>query len=78
MKPASDTEVMFSLTQTGGRLPVDGQYFTYPFKETLQNACVAVFEISEGEDHLSAFNKDTLTFMTNIKREKENSGRVKL
>jgi hypothetical protein len=24
MKPAADTQVMFSLTQTGGRLPIDG------------------------------------------------------
>lgn len=69
---------MFSLTQTGGRLPIDGQYFTYPFKETLQNACCAIFEVPEGENYLSAFNKDTLVFMTPIKREKENSGRVNL
>lgn len=41
--PAYDTEVMFSLTQTGGRLPVEGQYFTYPFAETLRNACCGVF-----------------------------------
>ena len=69
---------MFSLTQTGGRLPIDGQYFTYPFKETLQNACCSIFEVPEGENYLSAFNKDTLIFMTPIKREKENSGRVNL
>lgn len=43
IKPAYDTELMLSLTQTGGRLPIDGQYFTYPFKETLRNTCAAVF-----------------------------------
>ena len=43
LKPAYDTELMFSLTQTGGRLPIDGQYFTYPFKETLRNTVAAVF-----------------------------------
>jgi len=78
VKPAADTEVMFSLTQTGGRLPVDGHYFTYPFKETLQNACCSVFELQEGEEQLQAFDKDALLFMTPIKREKENSGRCNL
>jgi len=78
VRPAADTELMFSLTQTGGRLPVDGQYFTYPFKETLQNACCAVFELPEGQEVLQAFDKDALLFMTPIKREKENSGRCNL
>lgn len=69
---------MFSLTQTGGRLPVDNQYFTYPFKETLQNVCCAVFELPEGQDYLQSFDKDQLRFLTPIKREKENSGRIHL
>ena len=30
MQPANDTEVVLSLGQTGGRLPVDGKYFNYP------------------------------------------------
>jgi hypothetical protein len=61
LKPAYDTELMFSLTQTGGRLPVDGHYFTYPFKETLRNACVALWELPEGsteDSYLQTFNKD--------------------
>jgi hypothetical protein len=33
IKPAQDTEVMISLTQTGGRLPIDGNYSVYPFSE---------------------------------------------
>lgn len=69
---------MFSLTQTGGRLPVEGHYFTYPFKETLQNACCSVFELPEGFEYLESFDKEQLRFLTPIKREKENSGRVNL
>lgn len=41
--PAVDCEVMCSLTQVGGRLPHEGQYFTYPFPETLNYAAVGVF-----------------------------------
>ena len=81
IKPAYDSEVMFSLTQTGGRLPVDGQYFTYPFKETLRNACCSVWELPEGsteESYLESFNKDQLRLITPIKLEKENSGRLNI
>jgi len=78
VRPAYDTEFMFSLTQTGGRLPVEGHYFTYPFKETLQNACCSVFELPEGFEYLESFDKEQLRFLTPIKREKENSGRVNL
>ncbi len=81
LKPAYDTELMFSLTQTGGRLPIDGQYFEYPFKETLRNTCCAVFELPEGsteESYLEAFDKDKLKLLTPIKLEKENSGRCNL
>lgn len=44
-----DTEVVFSLTQTGGRLPKGGKYLNYPFSETLQYANVSVFEIQQGQ-----------------------------
>ena len=30
-----DCQIVFSMTQTGGRLPVGGKYFDYPFIETL-------------------------------------------
>jgi hypothetical protein len=35
IKPFEDMEMMFSMSQMGGRLPVNGQYFKYPFSETL-------------------------------------------
>jgi len=49
IKPFEDAELMFSMTQMGGRLPVDGKYYTYPFSETLQYGAVAVFKLDDGE-----------------------------
>jgi hypothetical protein len=46
VRPAYDTEVMFSMTQTGGRLPVNGQYLEYPFCETLNYAAVGIFKLN--------------------------------
>jgi len=69
---------MFSLTQTGGRLPVDGNYFSYPFKETLRNGHVAVFKLDPGKTTLDAFDKDKIVYNSAIKIEKENSGRIML
>ena len=60
---------------------MDGQYFEYPFKETLRNTCAAVFELPEGsteESYLESFDKDKLKLLTPIKLEKENSGRTNL
>ena len=48
IKPAYDTEVMLSLTQLGGRLPVGGKYSVYPFSEQLHYAAVAIFEVNQG------------------------------
>ena len=78
IKPAYDTEVMLSLTQLGGRLPKDGKYSVYPFSEQLHYAAVAIFEVKPGDQHLSAFDKDALRFMSPVKRERENSGRCVL
>jgi hypothetical protein len=70
---------MFSMTQTGGRLPIEpGVYFKYPFAETLQYACVAVFAIPLGDRYLKAFDKHSITYLSPIKRERENSGRCDL
>jgi len=69
---------MFSLAQLGGRLPVKGRYFKYPFSETLNYANVAVFEIPDGTRHLEAFDKNAITYLSPIKRERENSGRCEL
>jgi hypothetical protein len=62
----------------GGRLPVNGQYFQYPFAETLSYGAVGIFKLDEGKDKLMAFDKDKLVYMTPVKGEKENSGRIKL
>jgi len=78
IRPAANAELMFSVTQAGGRLPQDGQYYTYPFPETLHYAAVGVFKLAPGETHLSCFDKDRLVYMSPIKREKEISGRCKL
>jgi hypothetical protein len=76
--PVEDVNVMFSLSQTGGRLPVNGKYSNYPFAETLNYACMGVFKVPYGEKYLKAFDKNQLAFLSPIKRERENSGRVKL
>jgi len=66
------------MTQTGGRLPVDGKYFDYPFIETLQYANVAIFKLDNNEKYLKLFDKDKIVSMSPIKRERENSGRAQL
>jgi hypothetical protein len=78
VKPYEDTEMMFSMTQMGGRLPINGQYFTYPFSETLNYGAVSIFKVDEGKTNILNFDKDKLVYMTPVKGEKENSGRVKL
>ena len=66
------------MAQLGGRLPVKGRYFKYPFIETLNYGNVAVFEIPDGTRHLEAFDKNQITYLSPIKRERENSGRCEL
>jgi len=67
---------MFSLSQTGGRLPPNkGEYYEYPFAETLSYANVTVFKLDNNESYLNAFNKDKIVYSSPIKRERENSGR---
>jgi hypothetical protein len=45
VSPSYDTELMFSMTQVGGRLPVGGKYSEYPFADQLKYAAVACFEL---------------------------------
>ena len=78
LKCINDTELMFSVSQTGGRLPVEGRYHDYPFKETLHYVNAAVFELPPYQDYLKAFDKDQLVLMTPIKSDRENSGRCQL
>jgi len=59
-------------------LPKDGQYLEYPFAETLHYAAVGVFKLNQGQEYLESFDARALQFMSPIKRERENSGRVSL
>lgn len=81
--PKNNTEMMMSMSQTGGRLPVkkgDGsiKYYDYPFKETLRYACLAVFKVQPGEWYLKKFDLKNLVYLSPVKREKDNSGRIYL
>jgi hypothetical protein len=78
IKPVEDTEIMFSLTQVGGRLPINGKYFNYPFSETLRYNNVSVWKLNEGETHLKSFDKDRIVFISPIRSEEENCGRLVL
>lgn len=46
--------------------------------ETLNYTCLALFELKEGEKHLSAFDKEKLCVITPIQAENENTLRYKL
>mmetsp|Transcript_6750 Transcript_6750/g.10855 ORF Transcript_6750/g.10855 Transcript_6750/m.10855 type:complete len:163 (-) Transcript_6750:375-863(-) len=69
---------MVSLCQPDGRLPRDGQYHAYPFTKIMNNTCASVFELKKGEEYLEYFDKESLVYLTPIKRERENQGRFKL
>ena len=51
VKPVNDCEMMFAMSQTGGRLPQGDHfkysYLKYPFKEALNFANIAVFKLAE-------------------------------
>lgn len=78
------------MTQLGGRLPIVNdqhayQYSTYPFSEQLKYGNVSVFKLDNknaGQNgdtvYLKHFDKDNLMVCSPIKRERENTGRVKL
>lgn len=83
VKSANDATMMFSMTQLGGRLPMFSDrgepiYFDYPFAETLHYANVSVFRLQFGDKYLKAFDKNSKVYISPIKRERENSGRVSL
>jgi len=46
--------------------------------ETIKYACAGVFKLGKDEDYLKAFDKDSLEFMSPLKRERENVGRLNL
>lgn len=80
--PKNDTEMMVSMSQTGGRLPIKKgkniQYYDYPFKELLRYACLAVFKVNPEEEYLKKFEtgRDKLVYLSPVKRERENAGRI--
>lgn len=91
--PQEDTELMFSMQQTGGRLPLvsdkEGyplyQYSTYPFSEQLKYGNATVFRLDNknagshrGSLYLKTFDKDNLVVCTPVKRERDNTGRCLL
>lgn len=79
IRPANDCELMLSLQQTGGRLPpAKGVYYDYPFSETLCYANIAVFKVKSNQRYLPAFDMKNITYMSPVKRERENAGRVSL
>lgn len=50
IQPKNDCQLMFSMQQTGGRLPkTRGVYSQYPFSDSLHYACVGVFELQANE-----------------------------
>ena len=78
IRPAEDTEMLVSMSQTGGRLPKNGQYSKYPFPETLNYACLAVFRVEPKDQYLKAFDRNRMVYLSPVKRERENSGRLRL
>lgn len=78
---------MFSMQQTGGRLPIltennEYKYSEYPFQEQLYYGNVCVFQLNnknldyhDGSLYLKSFDKDNLVVCTPVKREREITGR---
>lgn len=66
------------MSQTGGRLPEDGRYYSYPYREVLSFANVSVFRLPEGQEHLQKFDKKLSEYISPVKRERDNAGRLQL
>jgi len=69
---------MISLCQKDGRIPREEGYSEYPFTNIMNNTCAAVFELNKGEEYLEFFDKESLVYLSPIKRERENQGRFHL
>ena len=78
VRPTNDCKMMFAISQTGGRLPKDGRYYSYPYKEVLNFANVSVFKLPDGKDYLEKFDKGRTAYISPVKRERENAGRINL
>ena len=53
-------------------------YFDYPFSETLCFANITVFKVKNGQRCLGSFDMKNIVYMSPIKRERENAGRINL
>ena len=69
---------MFAISQTRGRLPLDGKYYNYPYKDILNFANVTVFNLPSNIDFLTKFDRKSIAFMSPVRRERENGGRLSL
>jgi len=78
VKPTNNCSMMFAMSQTGGRLPVNGKYYSYPYKEVLNFANIAVFKLDKGKNCLDQFSKKHAVYISPVKRERENAGRLEL
>ena len=78
VRPVEDCEVVISLHQDGGRLPENGKYYNYPFSETLDYNCLSVFKLPYGDRYLRSFDRNSLVYLSPIKREVETCGRMKM
>jgi hypothetical protein len=86
IQPTKDSEIMLSLQQPGGRLPEirdsrdRKKYYEYPFAETLNYATVLIFRLPSNYNkrYIEKFEKKDLVYVSPIKRERENTGRVSL
>ena len=78
MKPLKKTEVVLSLTQMGGRLPLNGVYSTYPFIDQIKYSNVGVFRLPPGQETINIFDKNNLVFLGPLKRERENPAKITL
>jgi len=75
--PKQDCEVMFAMAQSGGRLPAsDGSYHKYPFDYLYAN--VSVFKLEPDQTYLPKFNQKQAVYVSPVKRESQNAGRLKL
>ena len=78
LKPLMKTEVVLSLTQMGGRLPLNGVYSSYPFIDQIKYSNVGVFRLPPGQETINIFDKNNLVFLGPLKRERENPAKITL
>ena len=78
VRPRQDCKMMFAMSQREGRLRHGQDFYKYPFKEVLNFANVAVFRLDGDETVLTQFDKKKAEYISPVKRERENAGRLHL